>query len=222
CWFCLANPDVDQNLMAAIGDEAYVAMAKGALVPGTSAGIPGGGHVLIVPIVHTDSLRRARESDGEAERSLCAEIDRWTSAITALFAAFGCVPLTFETCRCLPHVHTMLQMIPIPQPKAAGVRSVLEGMCRADELSIGPNYPPGANDGYLAINDPADNSQLYIPIPRNSRNFNLQLGRKLAAHVLGVPEREDWKKCVVSESVEAAERDRFIAAFAKYDFTRAD
>ncbi|KAJ2508428.1 hypothetical protein IWW47_000618 [Coemansia sp. RSA 2052] len=222
CWFCLANPDVDQNLMAAIGDEAYVAMAKGALVPGTSAGIPGGGHVLIVPIVHTDSLRRARESDGEAERSLCAEIDRWTSAITALFAAFGCVPLTFETCRCLPHVHTMLQMIPIPQPKAAGVRSVLEGMCRADKLSIGPNYPPGANDGYLAINDPADNSQLYIPIPRNSRNFNLQLGRKLAAHVLGVPEREDWKKCVVSESVEAAERDRFIAAFAKYDFTRAD
>ncbi|KAJ2742999.1 hypothetical protein GGI20_004076 [Coemansia sp. BCRC 34301] len=222
CWFCLANPDVDQNLMAAIGDEAYVAMAKGALVAGSSADIPGGGHVLIVPIVHTDSLRRAREGDSEAEKSLCAEIDRWTSAIASLFEEYGCVPLTFETCRCLPHVHTMLQMIPIPQTKAAGVRQMLEEMCRADGLSIGLNHPPGANDGYLAINDPADNSQLYIPIPRTSRSFNLQFGRKLAAHILGMPEREEWKKCVVSESIEAAERDRFIAAFAKYDFTRAN
>ncbi|KAJ2824413.1 hypothetical protein FBU31_004001 [Coemansia sp. 'formosensis'] len=232
CWFCLANPDVDQNLMVAIGDEAYVAMSKGALVAGGSgkangefrahtSPIPGGGHVLIVPIVHTDSLRRARDGVSEADKNLCAEVDKWTNAITSLFAEFGCVPLTFETCRCLPYVHTMVQMIPIPQAKADSVRSILEGMCQADGLSIGPNYPPGANDGYLSINDPADNSQLFIPIPRTSRNFNLQFGRKLAAHILDVPEREDWKKCVVSETVEAAERDRFIAAFAKYDFTRA-
>ncbi|KAJ2886549.1 hypothetical protein H4R27_000589 [Coemansia aciculifera] len=232
CWFCLANPDVDQNLMAAIGDEAYVAMSKGALVAGGSGNangefrahigpIPGGGHVLIVPIIHTDSLRRAREGDSEADKNLCAEVDRWIDAITLLFAEYGCVPLTFETCRCLPHVHTMVQMIPIPQAKAASVRSILEDMCQADGLSIGPNYPPGPNDGYLSINDPADNSRLFIPIPRTSRSFNLQFGRKLAAHILGVPEREEWKKCVVSETVEAAERDRFIAAFAKYDFTRA-
>ncbi|KAJ2909096.1 hypothetical protein GGI21_002225 [Coemansia aciculifera] len=220
CWFCLANPDVDQNLMVAIGDEAYVAMAKGALVAGGT--IPGGGHVLIVPIVHIDSLRRAREGDSEADRSLCSEVEQWTSAISSLFAEFGCVPLTFETCRCLPHVHTMLQMIPIPQAKAADVRQVLEDMCRADGLSISSGYPPGKSDGYLAINDPADNSQLFIPITRTSRSFNLQFGRKLAAHVLGVPEREEWKKCVVPESVEAAERDRFIAAFAKHDFTRSD
>ncbi|KAJ1820605.1 hypothetical protein LPJ60_003107 [Coemansia sp. RSA 2675] len=232
CWFCLANPDVDQNLMAAIGDEAYVAMSKGALVAGGSgkadgefrahkSPIPGGGHVLIVPIVHTDSLRRAREADNESDKNLCAEVDRWTEAITSLFAEFGCVPLTFETCRCLPHVHTLVQMIPIPQAKAGSVRPVLEDMCKADGLSIGPNYPPGANDGYLSITDPADGSHLIMPIPRTSRSFNLQFGRKLAATILGVPEREDWKKCVVSEAAEAAERDRFIAAFAKYDFTRA-
>ncbi|KAJ2492990.1 hypothetical protein IWW37_000994 [Coemansia sp. RSA 2050] len=232
CWFCLANPDVDQNLMAAIGDEAYVAMSKGALVAGGSSKangefrahtspIPGGGHVLIVPIVHTDSLRRAREANNEADKNLCAEVDRWTEAIASLFAEFGCVPLAFETCRCLPHVHTLVQMIPIPQAKAGSVRPVLEGMCKADGLSVGSNYPPGANDGYLSITDPADGSRLIIPIPRTSRSFNLQFGRKLAAHILDVPEREDWKKCVVSEAIEATERDRFIAAFAKYDFTRA-
>ncbi|KAJ1842166.1 hypothetical protein LPJ73_005886, partial [Coemansia sp. RSA 2703] len=108
CWFCLANPDVDQNLMVAIGDEAYVAMSKGALVVGGDGSvcnsdngkfspIPGGGHVLIVPIAHVDSLRKARESSNETEQNLCTEVDRWIKAITALFAEYDCVPFTFET-----------------------------------------------------------------------------------------------------------------------------
>ncbi|KAJ2009316.1 hypothetical protein GGI04_000565 [Coemansia thaxteri] len=229
CWFCLANPDVDQNLMAAIGDDAYVAMAKGALVTGGSApdgpkghigSIPGGGHVLIVPIVHTDSLRRARESGSDADKALCAEVDQWIAAVSSLFAEHDCVPLIFETCRYLPHVHSSLQMVPIPQTKAAKVRPTLDEMCQADGLSLKTSYPPDAADGYLAINDPADGTQLFIHIPRKSRTFNLQFGRRLAAHILGVPEREDWKKCVVAEKDEAAGRDRFIAAFAKFDFTR--
>ncbi|KAJ2354814.1 hypothetical protein IWW50_003702 [Coemansia erecta] len=229
CWFCLANPDVDQNLMAAIGDEAYVAMAKGALVVGGAGDakfadhtspIPGGGHVLIVPIVHTDSLRKAREGQSEADQSLCAEIDRWIQAVTALFAEYDCVPLIFETSRCLPHVHTALQMIPLPKAKSGSVRPALEALCAADQLAIESNYPETQQDGYFAVTDPSSGSNLFLPIPKRSKGFNLQLGRKLAASILGVPERESWKQCVVPEDKEAGERDRFIAAFAKHDFTR--
>ncbi|KAJ2159257.1 hypothetical protein GGF46_003141 [Coemansia sp. RSA 552] len=230
CWFCLANPDVDQNLMVAIGDEAYIAMAKGALVVGrapddsssSSSGfeghispIPGGGHILVVPIVHTDSLRRAREGTGESDKSLCAEIDRWVAAVTALFAEFDCTPLTFETSRCLPHVHTALQMIPVPREKADSVRATLSELCMADGLDIASSYPAALRGGYVAFGD-----DLYVQIPKGSRKFNLQLGRKLAATILGVPERESWTACTVPEGEEARERDRFIAAFSKHDFTR--
>ncbi|KAJ2715524.1 hypothetical protein H4R19_001159 [Coemansia spiralis] len=229
CWFCLANPDVDQNLMVAIGDEAYVAMAKGALVVGGASGgqfdgfaspVPGGGHVLIVPIVHTDSLRKTRESTSDADRGLGAETDRWAAAVAALFAEHGCVPLAFETSRCLPHVHTTLQLVPIPREKAEAVRPALEELCAAEGLAIERGYPAAAQDGYFVVSDPASGDDLFVHIPRQARDFNLELGRKLAATILGIPAREHWRQCVVAEASEASERDRFIAAFAKHDFAR--
>ncbi|KAJ1731380.1 hypothetical protein LPJ61_002567 [Coemansia biformis] len=229
CWFCLANPDVDQNLMAAIGDEAYVAMAKGALVVGGAASsgfegfaspIPGGGHVLVVPIVHTDSLRRTREGASEEDRGLGTEIDRWTAAITALFAEYDCVPLAFETSRCLPHVHTALQMVPIPKAKAGAVRPTLEELCAAEGLAVERGYPAAPRDGYFVVGDPDADDSLFVHIPRHAKGFNLELGRRLAATILGVPAREHWRQCVVAEAEEARERDRFIAAFAKHDFAR--
>ncbi|KAJ2553848.1 hypothetical protein EV175_002792 [Coemansia sp. RSA 1933] len=230
CWFCLSNPDVDQNLMVAIGDEAYVAMAKGALVVGGNASqgfqghkspVPGGAHVLVVPIVHTDSLRRVRESTDDSDKGLCSEIDRWMDAIAALFAEHGCVPLAFETCRCLPHVHTAVQMIPIPKERAADVRPALEEICASDKLRVEDSYPTNTAAGYFAVSDPGNGgNRLFVHIPPKMKGFNLQLGRKLAAHILGIPEREDWRQCVVSEETEASERDKFISSFAKHDFTR--
>ncbi|KAJ1663204.1 hypothetical protein IW140_004925 [Coemansia sp. RSA 1813] len=230
CWFCLANPDVDQNLMVAIGDEAYVAMAKGALVVSgdksqrfqhQKSPVPGGAHVLVVPIVHTDSLRRVRESADDTDTSLCTEIDKWMDAITALFAEHDCVPLAFETCRCLPHVHTTVQMIPIPKAKAAEVRPMLEKICASDRLRIEDSYPSSTTAGYFTVSDPGNSGKpLFVHIPPKTKRFNLQLGRKLAAQILGIPEREDWRQCIVSEEIEASERDKFISAFSKHDFTR--
>ncbi|KAJ1904402.1 hypothetical protein LPJ81_002513, partial [Coemansia sp. IMI 209127] len=230
CWFCLSNPDVDQNLMVAIGDEAYVAMAKGALVVSGNppqelhphkGPVPGGAHVLVVPIVHTDSLRRAREGANDTDKRLCSEVDNWMDAITALFAEYDCVPLAFETCRCLPHVHTTIQMVPIPKAKAAEVRPTLEKICAGDKLRVEDSYPSSIATGYFTVTDPANNGkQLFVHIPPKTKRFNLQLGRKLAAQILGTPEREDWRQCVVSEDVEASERDKFISVFAKHDFTR--
>ncbi|KAJ2588376.1 hypothetical protein H4R99_007816 [Coemansia sp. RSA 1722] len=238
CWFCLANPDVDQNLMVAIGDEAYVAISKGALVVSGSDGqrgfdgykspIPGGGHVLVVPIAHIDSLRKARQGSSDADRNLCAEIDKWVGAVSALYAEYDCVPFVFETCRCLPHVHTSIQMIPIPKARLAAFNDALKDLCRDDKLDIKHQYPESASGGYFAFNDLSlvdgeagcSQQRLYIHIRKKARSFNLQFGRKLAARVLGVPEREDWKRCVVADDIEAKERDRFIAAFAAHDFSR--
>ena len=75
CWFCLSNPNlayvrlscfifnfsymiyVDRkHLIVAIGSECYVTLPKGQIIPTQSAAdhvdVPGGGHVLVVPITH--------------------------------------------------------------------------------------------------------------------------------------------------------------------------
>ena len=46
CWFCLSSPKVEKHLVVSIGDEVYLALAKGPLVPE---------HVLILPITHYGS-----------------------------------------------------------------------------------------------------------------------------------------------------------------------
>jgi hypothetical protein len=46
CWFCLSNPAARKHLIVDIGDEAYVALAKGPLTAD---------HIIIVPIEHVSS-----------------------------------------------------------------------------------------------------------------------------------------------------------------------
>lgn len=50
CWFCLSNPKVTKHLIASIGSETYVTLPKGQVCSTDSSPVPGGGHVLIIPV----------------------------------------------------------------------------------------------------------------------------------------------------------------------------
>nr|CAD7434267.1 unnamed protein product [Timema monikensis] len=54
CWFCLQSSDVEKHLVISIGDEAYLALAKGGLVPE---------HLLILPVTHHQSLSDVPEAE---------------------------------------------------------------------------------------------------------------------------------------------------------------
>ena len=41
-----------KHLIVSIGVECYVSLPKGQIVPPDEAAVPGGGHVLIIPISH--------------------------------------------------------------------------------------------------------------------------------------------------------------------------
>ncbi|KAJ1956566.1 hypothetical protein EC988_001280 [Linderina pennispora] len=232
CWFCLSNPNVDQNLIVAIGDEAYVAMAKGPLVTGPAGAqsgnstaweqgevspIPGGGHAMIVPIEHVSSMRDILS--GDQQNDLKNETDKWTRSLTALYAEYDCVPLMFEVCRYAPHVHTAIQAIPIPKTKIDQVKLTLDSMAREDNLLTQSNYPRDKKDGYVWVSTPTTGAKpTCVKIPAKEKRFNLQYGRRLAARILGIPSREDWKSCTVSDKEEARQRDAFIKVFSKHDF----
>ncbi len=54
CWFCYDSPKLERNLIAALGNHAYLALPKrGSISPG---------HCLIVPMQHVTSLANADES----------------------------------------------------------------------------------------------------------------------------------------------------------------
>ncbi|ETV88427.1 hypothetical protein, variant [Aphanomyces astaci] len=67
CWFCLSTPTVEMHLIVSIGNEAYLAIPKGPIVPD---------HALIVPIQHTASMTTI----SAAAR---AEVNQFKAALTA-------------------------------------------------------------------------------------------------------------------------------------------
>ncbi len=85
CWFCLSNPALLKHLIVAVGGECYLTFPKGQLVPTHTADqhekkdilkVPGGGHVLIVPIAHAATLNSI---PGELRASVIAECNRYIS-----------------------------------------------------------------------------------------------------------------------------------------------
>ena len=76
-----------KHLIVAVGEECYLTFAKGQLVPTHSTDqreksddfkVPGGGHVLIVPIAHVATLDSIPE---ELRSSVIAECNRYISKI---------------------------------------------------------------------------------------------------------------------------------------------
>ena len=80
CWFCLASPDVDTNLVITVGDHCYCAMAKGGLV---------NGHVLLLPIEHFPSTITL-------PKDAIAEIHRYKGVLRRLYKSQGKAMVVFE------------------------------------------------------------------------------------------------------------------------------
>lgn len=107
CWFCLSSPDVAKHLILSIGEEAYLTIPKGGLIPwdeSSSSGsedrgsslpitIPGGGHLLLAPIEHVPSFSPSSHPE------LAHETTMWLKAVRSMYAQYECVPLTFEVYR---------------------------------------------------------------------------------------------------------------------------
>ncbi|KAJ1679539.1 hypothetical protein EV182_001847, partial [Spiromyces aspiralis] len=186
CWFCLANPNLDKQLIVAIGNETYLTMAKGGLVtdkPISNADytspVPGGGHVLIIPINHyTNQHRRPDTSTPETWDNFKAETARFKRALADCYSENNCVPVFFEVCRNANHQHTHIQAVPIPKDRKAEIREFFvsvaneEGIEHQDELPKGPSL----SAGYFKMEFPDGGKPVYCPIPPHTY-FNLQYGR---------------------------------------------
>lgn len=117
CWFCLGNPQCAKHLIVAVGSACYIAMPKGQLPPTTGdalSPVPGGGHVLIIPINHFPSLLAAAP---ETSLPVQQEADAWRAALGACYASFGARPLAWEVCRTsgTRAGHMQTQVVPVPE-----------------------------------------------------------------------------------------------------------
>lgn len=124
CYFCLSNPNLPTHMVCSIGNDAYLATAKGPLPMATTfseQGLDFPGHMIVVPLSHSPTLTAAAMQskdmpDGQAvATSTFREMTRFRESLQAMVAArtkqrLGTV--TWEISRSR-NVHVHWQVVPV-------------------------------------------------------------------------------------------------------------
>ncbi|KAG0745016.1 hypothetical protein G6F66_008904 [Rhizopus arrhizus] len=176
CWFCLSNPKVEKHLVASIGNELYVALAKGPLFSSKDEDckVPGSGHALIIPITHYPTFGKIPL---ESQVEVVAELEKYKSAFRKMFEQHNHSLLSFEisreSFRGMSHAH--IQIVAIPNSKCDIVEQVAReqgemlGMDFIDQVPKNPEIP------YFKLDMP--NGKTLVHIIKPKERFNLQFGR---------------------------------------------
>ncbi|WFC96123.1 hypothetical protein MBRA1_002779 [Malassezia brasiliensis] len=146
CWFCLSNPQLEKHLVVTIGEECYMALPKGQVPVSSDAStlVPGGGHVLLVPIAHVPSTWGPDAS----LPALRAEMRALRAALARCYAAYGAVPVSWEVVR-RSHTrvaHTQTQVVPVPKGDAAALIEAFHAAARDVDLAFEPAEVAAAFD----------------------------------------------------------------------------
>ncbi|WWC60538.1 uncharacterized protein I303_103112 [Kwoniella dejecticola CBS 10117] len=224
CWFCLSNPKVTKHLIVAIGSETYVTLPKGQLIPtlpkhikqgGQKPLVPGGGHVLIIPIAHHPTLLSIPAEDA---MSIISELETFKSSLRACYESYGAVPVTFEVGRLSGRGgHAHIQIVPVPKVLAGDVESSFRkaGEAQGIDWEIEPERSLakiGPTGNYFKVELPDGKKLVHLL----KGNFDLQFGRMVLGSLLGYHHRIDWKECSQSEAEDKDDAQKFKKAFAPF------
>ncbi|EIW84839.1 hypothetical protein CONPUDRAFT_134710 [Coniophora puteana RWD-64-598 SS2] len=228
CWFCLSNPNIAKHLIVSIGTECYLSLPKGQIPPtqGSAAAshpnaprIPGGGHVLIIPITHQPSYSTIPAA---LAPPILAETDAYKRALRALYAKHGAAAVFFEVARLSAKGgHAHVQAVPVPLK----LRDSVERAFRAEGQLLNVDFEADA-DAALAACAGGRGSYFRVDLPDGGKlvhlikehvPFGIQFGRQVLVTLLDMADRFDWKACTLSEEEDKADAQAFKSAFAPFD-----
>ncbi|GHJ87347.1 hypothetical protein NliqN6_3749 [Naganishia liquefaciens] len=213
CWFCLSNPSVDKSLIVGIGNNTYIAMAKGQLLPTGNPQspplVPGGGHCLIIPIHHCNTPYAL---DMEIGQPTIDEIDETKGKLERLFGEYDAAPVFFELSRQSGRGgHNHVQTVPIPQHRLSELENFFMNEAQKQGFSF-------ESDGSKAVRNLVGRNYFRVDLPGGKKlvhfmrgPFNVQFGRETLAKFLDMPNRADWKQCTIS----ASQQKQDVQAFKK-------
>jgi len=205
CWFCLGSPQVEKHLVVSVGDDSYVALAKGGLVPD---------HVLICPIGHFESTVKLTED-------ILMEIEKYKKALRKLFHSEGKSCVIFE--RNFYTQHLQLQVVPVPQTDVEELKDIFREHGDMSSLALRDVAANTELKQVVPIGAPyfvAEFDKGERLLHRVSHKMPLQFGREVVASpsLLNMADRVDWKACKVSEDEEKQMAASFRKKFQPFDF----
>lgn len=214
CWFCLACPQLEAHLLASIGTESYLALAKGGIVDD---------HALMVPIAHFSSA-------ADASAACAAEMLGYKRAVAAMLAGKAGPPkvlLAFERCADTKGVYHMhQQLVPLEADAARRALADMQTKTRRygyplEAVADGAPLDLGGRYFYAELWEAgaaAPATRMLATVHGDAR-IPLSLGRDSVAQAIGKPERAHWKACVTDKAGEEGLVAQFKADFKAHDPT---
>ncbi|KAJ3112405.1 hypothetical protein HDU96_004584 [Phlyctochytrium bullatum] len=232
CWFCLSNPKLEKHLIVDIGSEVYIALAKGGLSEwGGHLLIVPLGHFSSM-----GALRASPDGDQAIKEvdKLKREIEKAFSAkgyCTVYYETYSGAAAP-EAIKGVQHTH--IQTIPILKEHASKIVKAFEEGAAKESLDIvsrDGRLPENMSAPYLCFDVPStDGGPRPILVLSPSfdklremedlaqealaqgkappRLFDINFGRRILAELCGLPDRVDWKDCILSEEEEKAQTEK--------------
>lgn len=241
CFFCLGNPNLSTHMVVSIGEESYVATAKGPLPSAETfkdRGLNFPGHMVIVPLIHAPTITGAAMGEADAQRTF-TEMNRFKEALQAAASAKSGRKLggvTYEINRGRG-IHAHWQFCPVPAELVS--RGLVEAAFRVEaENQKMPKFEvvdfgvPDAETGdflrvWIWAEEEADErvdggrilGKTMVMRFDESVRFDLQFGRRVLAKLLGLEGRMVWQDVGQGVEEETADAMAFREGFKEWDFT---
>ncbi|POW14830.1 hypothetical protein PSTT_02650 [Puccinia striiformis] len=164
--------------------------------------IPGGGHVLLIPIAHYPSLLGL---PSELAIPIVSEIEQYKSAIKRCYEAYSASMVSFEVAKLSDQVEKTF----IEHGHSLGIDLV-------DEIAL-KDMKDQVKDAISYFRVGLPNGKNLVHLMKPDEKFNLQFGRITLANLLGTPDRVNWKSCERSETEEKLDCKSFQKAFAAFE-----
>lgn len=225
CWFCLANPKADIQLVAAIGTTCYIALDKGALSWGPAP------HVLVIPIDHHSStasvpvatmaemedhvaaLRACFASLGKQVCDLCVLLSRfpssqWAFGLTVLGELLQLVGFERNLAGRQPGgSHSFLNCVGVDDAAASATKAAFIAAAKRAGFEFECEIPAEGSVGerQAALSEAVGKGEFCaVTLPDGGRlvhaipkgeRHSMNFGREVLAGLLGEPERANWQEC---------------------------
>jgi hypothetical protein len=211
CWFCLANPSGDKNLIFAVDSsaEAYVSLSRGAITPL---------HSFVCPVTHFGCFAQASDQ----VRNVCVE---YCSKMSDAMESIDMDTIVYE--RWIPMNanaanHMQVHLVPIEKSKNSkidwsrilkdkGRQSGVEFIRVKDHFEVAEKMKGILNRvSYLFISFMVDGKlENWLGLGKLGFTFP----REVICSGLECPDRVDWKTCVADSETENTQVERLRSLF---------